>query len=226
MLTREEEEPMIMSPVNHNTILGHWMATIRIHGYKMIIVLGMVFILMQFILNFSSFHHHLRRMTDYQKKNTSFLEIARKWESQDLEMKRTMLSKDYLIREEGSSFINRTSPAMNESSQELCPLIPPKLGEFDTFDTVLLTQFSTVGRVKVLLNPPTLEEVAERIPDLLPGGRFKPTECQSRHKVAIIVPYRDREDHLRALLFNLHPILMRQQIDYGIFVIEEVRFFR
>ena len=132
-----------MSPIiNHNTILGHWMATIRIHGYKMIIVLGMVFILMQFILNFSSFHHHFKRLTNYPNQgstNTSFLEIARKWESQDLEIKRTMLSKDYLSRpeESGSTFVNKSSPATNESSQELCPLIPPKLGEFRTFDTLV-----------------------------------------------------------------------------------------
>ena len=141
MLTREEEEPMIMSPINHNTILGHWMATFRVHGYKMIIVLGMVFILMQFIVNFSSFHHHFKRLTNYPNQgssNISFLDIARKWESQDLEVKRNMLSKDYLIKpEEGSTFVNRTNPATNESSQELCPLIPPKLGEFGTFDTVL-----------------------------------------------------------------------------------------
>lgn len=82
--------------------------------------------------------------------------------------------------------------------------------------------YVTVGRVKVLLNPPTLEELAKRLPELSPGGRFKPTECRARHRVAIIIPYRDREDHLRALLYNLHPILMRQQIDYGIFLIEEV----
>ena len=36
--------------------------------------------------------------------------------------------------------------------------------------------------------------------------------------VAIIIPYRDRESHLRVLLRHLHPILMRQNIFYRIFL--------
>lgn len=106
------------------------MALFRIHGYKMMVGLGTIFILMQFIVNFSSFHHHFKRLTDYNQvpSNTSFLEIAKKWESQDLEVKRIMLSKDYLTKsdESGVSLIN--NPANNESSQDLCPLLPPKLG--------------------------------------------------------------------------------------------------
>lgn len=79
-----------------------------------------------------------------------------------------------------------------------------------------------VGPLKVLLNPPPYQELEALYNDLKPGGRFSPSECIPRHRVAIIIPYRDREEHLRTLLYNLHPILMRQQIDYGIFVIEEV----
>lgn len=60
------------------------------------------------------------------------------------------------------------------------------------------------------------------IPNLEPGGCFKPKTCKSRRKIAIIVPYRDRETHLRTLLLNLHPILQRQQSEYCIYVIEQV----
>ena len=60
--------------------------------------------------------------------------------------------------------------------------------------------------------------------NLQPGGRFRPPDCIARNKVALIIPYRDREEHLRIFLHNLHPILQRQQLDYGIYVIEEVKF--
>ncbi|KAK2186027.1 hypothetical protein NP493_216g03032 [Ridgeia piscesae] len=40
--------------------------------------------------------------------------------------------------------------------------------------------------------------------------------------VAVIIPYRDREDHLILLLSQLHPVLQRQQLDYRIFVVEQV----
>ena len=79
-----------------------------------------------------------------------------------------------------------------------------------------------MGRVKVLLDTPSMNQLDDMFPLIRPGGRFRPSECEPRSRVALIVPYRDREEHLRAFLHNLHPILSRQQIDYGIFVIESI----
>ncbi|TWW71071.1 Beta-1,4-galactosyltransferase 1 [Takifugu flavidus] len=42
-----------------------------------------------------------------------------------------------------------------------------------------------------------------------------------RTAVAIIIPYRNRHEHLKHLLFYLHPMLVRQQLDYGIYVINQ-----
>ena len=53
------------------------------------------------------------------------------------------------------------------------------------------------------------------------GGYWKPPDCLSRSKIAIIIPYRDRFVHLAILLRNLHLILQRQLIDYRIFVTEQ-----
>lgn len=53
------------------------------------------------------------------------------------------------------------------------------------------------------------------------GGRYKPTDCVSKHKVAVIIPFRNRHEHLSYWLYYLHPILMRQQVDYGVFVINQ-----
>ena len=33
--------------------------------------------------------------------------------------------------------------------------------------------------------------------------------------------FRDREEHLRTFLFHMHSYLPRQQLDYGIFVVEQ-----
>ena len=58
--------------------------------------------------------------------------------------------------------------------------------------------------------------------EVLPGGRYSPVDCRPRHRVAVLVPFRDREPHLRAFLAHLHPILRRQQLQYRIFVVTQV----
>lgn len=78
-----------------------------------------------------------------------------------------------------------------------------------------------MGVVKVNKSAPSLEEQERAHPELAPGGHYQPGDCTARHKVAIIIPYRDRVNHLAVLLHHLHPILQRQQVDYTIFVVEQ-----
>lgn len=42
-----------------------------------------------------------------------------------------------------------------------------------------------------------------------------------RTQVAIIIPFRNRHEHLKHWLYYLHPILIRQQLDYGVYVINQ-----
>uniref|UniRef100_A0A023FQA8 Putative udp-gal:glucosylceramide beta-14-galactosyltransferase n=1 Tax=Amblyomma cajennense TaxID=34607 RepID=A0A023FQA8_AMBCJ len=93
----------------------------------------------------------------------------------------------------------------NKSLDNLCPLIPPSL----------------VGYIPVKTDVTSVEAVESEFPNLQAGGHFQPEGCTSRHRVAILVPYRDRAAHLPVFLYNLHRVLSRQQIDYGIFVIEQ-----
>ena len=58
-----------------------------------------------------------------------------------------------------------------------------------------------------------------------PGGLYQPNECKTREKIAILIPYRNREKHLKILLNHLHPILQRQNLYYEIFVINQVIYF-
>lgn len=68
----------------------------------------------------------------------------------------------------------------------------------------------------------TLDEVRKDVSSLLQeGGRYKPPDCVSRQKVAVIIPFRNRHEHLKHWLYYLHPILKRQQLDYGVYVINQ-----
>jgi hypothetical protein len=53
------------------------------------------------------------------------------------------------------------------------------------------------------------------------GGFYTPPHCKPRDKVAIIIPFRDREDHLHILLKYLTPILRRQLLQFKVYVIEQ-----
>lgn len=78
-----------------------------------------------------------------------------------------------------------------------------------------------VGPLAVNKSPPELAAMEKSFTEVKPGGRGWPADCTARHRVAIVVPFRDRPQHLQALLYNLHPMLIRQQIDYQIFVVEQ-----
>nr|XP_022315993.1 beta-1,4-galactosyltransferase 4-like isoform X2 [Crassostrea virginica] len=85
-----------------------------------------------------------------------------------------------------------------------CPLVSPGL----------------VGQLKidkVSHSWETIEEKFSKIKD----GHHCPENCKARQKVAIIIPFRDRENQLRVFLNHMHPILMRQQLEYGIYVVEQ-----
>lgn len=87
-----------------------------------------------------------------------------------------------------------------------CPLTPPDL----------------YGPIEADTEYEELEVVEKRFIDKIqPGGRFWPTECRARDKVAVVIPYRDRKQHLPIFLKNIHTFLMKQQIDYGIFIVEQ-----
>ena len=52
-----------------------------------------------------------------------------------------------------------------------------------------------------------------------PGGYSRP-DCSAKFRVALVIPYRDREPQLRLFVKHMHPFLTRQQLDYAVFVVE------
>lgn len=106
-----------------------------------------------------------------------------------------------LVKDEGI-----LSSIMKVFGLNQCPVTPPDL----------------VGPIEVDVQPEFIENVEKKlVSKIQKGGRFKPSECRARDRVAVVVPFRDRKQHLPVLLKNLHPFLMRQQIDYGIFLVEQ-----
>lgn len=89
-----------------------------------------------------------------------------------------------------------------------CPILPSNL----------------VGRVQADLFSYELEEIEEHLANLSikHGGHWTPPECTARHRVAIIIPYRNRDMQLRIFLHFMHPFLQKQQLDYRIYLIEPV----
>ena len=108
---------------------------------------------------------------------------------------------DSLVKKDGI-----LSSIMKVFGLNQCPSQPPNL----------------LGPIEVDVGPEFLQNVEKRLAPLMQlGGRFKPKDCRARDRVAIVVPFRDRKQHLPILLKNLHPFLMKQQIDYGIFLVEQ-----
>ena len=58
--------------------------------------------------------------------------------------------------------------------------------------------------------------------NLISKGYWAPRDCIARQRLAVIVPYRNRELHLTAFLSHMHRFLQRQQLEYRIFIIEQV----
>lgn len=72
---------------------------------------------------------------------------------------------------------------------------------------------------KKLYTYPELE--ARHSTSIHPGGHWFPTRCQADQRLAVIICYRKREQHLKIFLDNIHPFLQQQNLDYTIFVVNQ-----
>lgn len=81
---------------------------------------------------------------------------------------------------------------------------------------------SFVGPINPNKSASTLQSVEDALrTKVTDGGFYTPKECVPFDSVAIIVPYRDRSDHLPIFLLNIHPFLINQNLQYAIFVVEQ-----
>jgi hypothetical protein len=81
----------------------------------------------------------------------------------------------------------------------------------------------TEGRIHLEIEPRSFVELRVLLPDIQMGGKWRPSgNCTVQQRLAILIPYRDRDAHLRVLLLHLHRLLQKQMTDYCIFVVEPV----
>ncbi|KRX41653.1 Beta-1,4-N-acetylgalactosaminyltransferase bre-4 [Trichinella murrelli] len=78
------------------------------------------------------------------------------------------------------------------------------------------------GKLNVEFSSPEFSQLEALYPEVNNGGSFYPQDCTPPDDVAVIIPYRDRDLHLRTFLLNIHSFLMRQKLHYQIFVVEQV----
>jgi len=68
------------------------------------------------------------------------------------------------------------------------------------------------------------EGVIQRVGrDVLLGGEWRPPGCIANTHLAVVIPFRDRDAHLRIMLRHLIPVLQRQLAHFRIFVVEQVQ---
>lgn len=104
------------------------------------------------------------------------------------------------------SSIGNNSKLINSTELPLCPEDPPNL----------------MGSIPVLKSPvPSVEDLEKRFSWLKPGGNYAPDFCRAPKKLAIVIPFRCRGEHLLLFLQHMHPFLKRQQLDYTIFIVEQ-----
>ncbi|KAM4611000.1 beta-1,4-galactosyltransferase 5 [Polymixia lowei] len=85
---------------------------------------------------------------------------------------------------------------------------------------------SMKGRLEVNMTEIALEEVERSLleaePSTAPGGYWKPKDCMPRWKVAILIPFRNRHEHLPILFRHLVPVLQKQRLQFAFYVIEQM----
>ncbi|XP_021352642.1 beta-1,4-N-acetylgalactosaminyltransferase bre-4-like [Mizuhopecten yessoensis] len=78
-----------------------------------------------------------------------------------------------------------------------------------------------IGCLRTYQQGPPLKDLETMLDHLNPGGRYAPLMCETSQRVALVIPYRNRELQLRTVLYNLHLMLRTQQLDYVIFLVEQ-----
>ncbi|XP_076357697.1 beta-1,4-N-acetylgalactosaminyltransferase bre-4-like [Tachypleus tridentatus] len=134
-----------------------------------------------------------------------------------ISVRKTNSVKNYTTR------TNRDDMWADKRSMQTVSLESDKEGNVLKHGIVLCSAVPSdiVGGMNITLTVPEKKDILKVVSQLQPGGAWSPSSCKSRHRVAIIIPFRDRHEHLMILLYHLHPLLQRQQLDYKIYVVEQ-----
>uniref|UniRef100_A0A6I8NAI4 Beta-1,4-galactosyltransferase n=1 Tax=Ornithorhynchus anatinus TaxID=9258 RepID=A0A6I8NAI4_ORNAN len=83
---------------------------------------------------------------------------------------------------------------------------------------------SMKGPIDINMSEIRMDDIHEffaRDPAIKLGGHWRPSDCVPRWKVAILIPFRNRYEHLPVLFRHLIPMLQRQRLQFAFYVIEQ-----
>lgn len=118
---------------------------------------------------------------------------------------------DLLDSSEVNDYANLVYKSLTNFKLDYCSEIPSKL----------------VGRIKILKPPHKFDAFSNKLLSYpvnytrLENGRWSPIDCRPRHRVAIIIPYKNRLNNLNYFLTHMHPFMQKQKLEYQIFVVEQ-----
>lgn len=119
------------------------------------------------------------------------------------------------INYSSASYSSLQPPDKNTNFSSYLPLCPEHVSNLSA---------ESSNKVKLITNVSlSFKELQDKFANssLEEDGRYRPSNCSSRYTVAIIVPYRNRFEHLSTFLLNIHPFLQNQNLDYTIFIVEQ-----
>ena len=102
--------------------------------------------------------------------------------------------------------------------RDFCGLMPRNLlGNFTIKTASTSFNNSFTFNISSIIN----EKDYDFMKNLKVGGSYEPPDCKPRHRLAFVIPYRNRLHNLNQFLLNMHPFLQRQELGYTIFVVEQ-----
>ncbi|XP_069106743.1 beta-1,4-galactosyltransferase 6-like [Argopecten irradians] len=107
-------------------------------------------------------------------------------------------------------FMSETTPPLPTTKRipEMAPICSENMSDFR-------------GREAVDFTYHEWRFLEEKFNDAQPGGHWKPKGCKAKFRVAFIIPFQDRDSHLKIFMSNIVPKLQRQQLEYTIFLVEQ-----
>lgn len=112
---------------------------------------------------------------------------------------RFAVSYDFIDRSDMFKYLV-TAPLPDNSTKPLCPIFPNIKFRSDTGD---------------------LLDLKFNKSEIVMGGRWTPSNCSAQFKIALIVPYRNREEHLSTFVKYMHGFLQAQSIEYSLYVVQQ-----
>ncbi|XP_030891785.1 beta-1,4-galactosyltransferase 6 [Leptonychotes weddellii] len=110
------------------------------------------------------------------------------------------------------------------ASWEIRSLLEPLLFVLLHIKTVLHVFDLLGGFLNVNVSEISFDEIHQLFSkdlDIEPGGHWRPKDCKPRWKVAVLIPFRNRHEHLPIFFLHLIPMLQKQRLEFAFYVIEQ-----